>query len=153
MSALFYEDFSIGQHLESGSYTLTQDALIAFAREFDPQPQHTDPALARTTVFGTLVASGWHTAGITMRLQLEAGLGRIEGGAMGAQIDKLVFHKPVHPGDTLRTEVDVMACRESRSRGDRGLLTLRTTTYNQDGTLVLEMTSTVFAPRRNAGPM
>ena len=83
-----------------------------------------------------------------MRLQLEAGLDRIPGGAMGGKVDALVWRKPVLPGDTLHVLVEVIARRETRSRPDRGVLTLRTTTYNQHEELVLEMTSAVFVPKR-----
>ena len=118
---LYFDDLAPGQVFRSGQATLSLEQIVAFAREFDPQPQHTDPVLATDSVFGTLVASGWHTASITMRLQLEAMLHRVPGGAMGGQIDTLVWHKPVLPGDMLRVELEVLELRPSRSRPDRGI--------------------------------
>ena len=124
--------------------------LVAFAAEFDPQPQHLSEAQAATSMFGTLVASGWHTAALTMRMQLEAMMDRIPGGAMGAQVDKLAWVRPVHPGDLLHAVLEVRDMRLSRSRPDRGLLTLHTATVNQHGQTVMEMTAAVLVPRRAA---
>ena len=147
---LFFEDLSLGQRFESGSVTLDRDRLVAFAAEFDPQPQHLDEEQASRSMFGTLVASGWHTAALTMRMQLDAAMGRIPGGAMGAQIDKLQWLRPVLPGDSLRAVIEVLGLRDSRSRPDRGLATLRTTTLNQQGQAVMEMTAAILMPRRTS---
>ncbi len=145
---LMYEDFHVGRRFESRSEIMGRDRLIAFAAEFDPQPQHLGDDQARTSMFGTLVASGWHTAALTMRLQLEAAMDRIPGGAMGAQVDRLAWLRPVRPGDALRAVVEVLDTRLSRSRPDRGLITMRTTTLNQRDEPVLEMTAAVLVPRR-----
>ena len=145
---LYFDDLTIGQQFTSEPTTMERGRLVAFAAEFDPQPQHLDEQQASQSMFGALVASGWHTAALTMRLQLEAAMGRIPGGAMGAQIDKLQWLRPVLPGDSLRAVIDVLDLRESRSRPDRGLATLRTTTLNQKDQPVLQMTAAVLMPRR-----
>lgn len=147
---LFYEDLHVGQRFESAAMPMERDRMVAFAAEFDPQPQHMDEELARASTFGTLVASGWHTASLTMRLQTEAFFSRFPGGALGAQLDGLVWRQPVHPGDTLRAIVEVLALRASNSRPERGLATLRTTTLDQRDRVVLEMTAAVMVPRRPA---
>ena len=102
-------------------------------------------------MFGTLVASGWHTGSLTMRLQLEAVMDRMPGGAMGAQVDSLAWRRPVLPGDALYAVVEVLECRPSRSRPERGVLQLKTTTYNQRDEAVMEMTAAVLVPRRMPG--
>lgn len=145
-----YEDFSVGQSFTSRPERITRERILEFGREFDPQPQHTDEEAARGSMFGELVASGWHTASLTMRLQLEAVLGGIPGGAMGAQVDSLAWRQPVRPGDELRATVEVLDMRLSKSRADRGVLTLRTTTLNQRNEAVQVMSAAVLVPRRPA---
>jgi acyl dehydratase len=147
---LYWEDLGVGQVIISRSQVMTRDRIVAFAEEFDPQPQHLSEEAARGSLFGELVASGWHTASVTMRLQLEAMMGRFPGGSLGAQIDTLAWRRAVRPGDELRAEVEVLAKRPSGSRPDRGLLTLKTTTLNQRDETVQEMTATILAPRRPA---
>lgn len=148
----YYEDFEIGQSFVSRAERITRERMLAFAAEFDPQPQHVDEEAARASMFGELVASGWHTASITMRLQLDAVLGHIPGGMIGAQIDSLAWRQPVRPGDDLRAKVELMDKRLSRSRPERGLLTLRTTTLNQRDEAVQLMSTAVLVLRRpNAG--
>lgn len=148
MDPLFYEDFHPGQRFESAPARIERDRITAFAAEFDPQPQHLDEAQAATSMFGTLVASGWHTGSLTMRLQLDAMMARIPGGAMGAQVDAMAWRRPVHPGDDLRAVIEVLEMRPSRSRPDRGVLNLRTTTLNQRDEAVMEMTAAILVPRR-----
>ena len=148
MDELYYEDFHVGQRFESEPATMERDRLVRFAQEFDPQPQHLGEDSAAGSLFGTLVASGWHTAALSMRLQLDCMMNRIPGGAMGAQVDKLAWRHPVRPGDRLRAVLEVLEKRESRSRPERGLLSLRTTTVNQDGQAVMELTAAVLVPKR-----
>ena len=148
---LHYEDFAVGQTFESAPTEITRDRIVEFAREFDPQPQHLDEASAAHSHFGTLVASGWHTGALTMRLQLDAMFHRIPGGAMGAQLDRVAWKRPVLPGDRLRAVIEVLAMRSSRSRPQHGLLTLRTTTLNGRDEVVMEMQAAVLVPRRD-GP-
>jgi len=150
MNDLYYEDLTIGQTVISRAKVIDRDRIVQFGEEFDQQPQHLGEEQARTSMFGELVASGWHTAALTMRLQLESMLGRFPGGSMGAQIDKLAWFRPVRPGDTLRAKVEVLDMRLSRSRPDRGVVTLRTTTLNQHDEPVQEMTASILVPRRPA---
>ena len=149
---LYWEDLQVGDAMLSRAQVMTRERIIAFAEEFDPQPQHLDEEAARTSLFGELVASGWHTAAVTMRLQLELVMGRFPGGSLGAQVDVLAWRRPVRPGDELRARVEVLAKRPSASKPGRGLLTLKTTTLNQRDEVVQEMTASVLAPRRPAAP-
>lgn len=146
--ALYYEDLQVGQVQTSVPHAMTRDRIVAFGTEFDPQPQHLDEDAARGSMFGELVASGWHTAAVTMRLQLDLLMGRFPGGALGAQVDTLAWRRPVRPGDELRVRVEVLTMRPSGSRPDRGVVTLKTTTLNQQGEVVQEMTASVLVPRR-----
>ena len=147
---LYYEDLEVGQAATSRPHLMTRERIIAYGQEFDPQPQHVDEAAACSSIFGELVASGWHTAAVTMRLQLETMMGRFPGGTLGAQIDKLAWKRPVRPGDELRACIEVVTMRPSGSRPDRGVVTLRTTTLNQRDEAVQEMTAAVLVPRRPA---
>ena len=149
MAVMFYEDFHIGQSFASREAVMTRDRIVAFGEEFDPQPQHVDEAAAATSNFGELVASGWHTAALTMRLQYEAAFQQIANGGMGAGIEKLEWTRPVRPGDTLHVVVEVQEMRPSTSRPTRGLIRFLTTTVNQDGQTVQTMIGTVFVPRRS----
>ena len=146
----YFDDLSIGQVFTSSTAAMTRDRMVDFATEFDPQPQHLNEESARDSMFGELVASGWHTGSLSMRLQLEALLGHFPGGAMGAQVDSMAWLKPVRAGDELRVTVEVMQKRLSRSRPDRGILTLKTTTLNQNNEAVMVMTAAVLAPLRPA---
>ncbi len=145
---IYYEDLTAGQVFMSRAETIGRERIVSFAQEFDPQPQHLDEELARGSMFGELVASGWHTAALTMRLQLEALQDRFPSGSMGAQIDKLAWLRPVRPGDVLHVKAEIMELRPSRSRPDRGLVTVQTTTLNQRDEAVQVMTATILAPRR-----
>jgi acyl dehydratase len=145
---IYYDDLTVGQVFMSRAEAIGRDRIVAFAQEFDPQPQHLDENAARGSMFGELVASGWHTAAITMRLQLESLMGRFPGGSLGAQVDKLAWVRPVRPGDLLRAKAEIMDMRPSRSRPDRGLVTIQTTTLNQRDEPVQVMTAAILAPRR-----
>ncbi len=148
---LYFEDLQAGQRF-TGKRTCTVDEaqIKAFAAEFDPQPFHLDTAAGRSTVFGGLVASGWHTAALTMRLLLDGGP-RLAGGSvgLGAEIDWL---KPVRPGDTLSVRGEVLATAPSASRPDRGRVTMRAETCNQRGEVVQVCISKVLVPRRPHSP-
>lgn len=150
MGDLYYDDFHVGQRFTSRGAVLTRERLVAFGEEFDPQPQHLDDEQAATSNFGELVASGWHTAALTMRLQYEAALSHIAHGGMGAGIERLEWTRPVRPGDTLQVVVEVEEMRPSASKPTRGLIRFKTTTSNQDGQTVQTMIGTVFVPRQPA---
>lgn len=145
---LYFEDLTIGRRFESGTFTVDREAIIAFARAFDPQPFHIDEAAALEGPFDGLAASGWHTASITMRLLVEGGA-PLAGGLVGAGAE-LAWLKPVRPGDTLKVHSEVTTARPSRSRPDRGVVTLTSETVNALGEPVQRLVSTVIVPRRPA---
>lgn len=124
-------------------------AIRAFAAEYDPQPFHLDEEAARTSVFGRLVASGWHTMALTMRMLVEGGL-QPAWGLIGLGADELRWPRPVEPGDVLQAEWEVIEVRTSSSRPDRGIARCRITTRNQRGEVVLTLITTVLVPRRDA---
>jgi acyl dehydratase len=135
IKTLFLEDFFVGQRFTSGSHVVDEEQIKAFAAQFDPQPFHLDDEKARGTLFGGLVASGWHTAAITMRLNAEGGL-PIAGGLIGAG-GEIEWPKPLRPGDTVHVESEVVEIVPSRSRPDRGIVTIVSRTLNQRGEAVM----------------
>jgi acyl dehydratase len=135
-SERYLEDFAVGQTFGSGRLPIDRERTLAFAAEFDPQPFHLDEAAARRSIFGGLTASGWHTAALTMRLLVESEL-EPAGGIIGAGLDECRWPRPVHPGDELRIECEVIEVRPSKSRPQQGLIKLRTATLNQDDDVVL----------------
>ena len=143
-----YDDFSLGQIFRSGAYGVSEAEIVAFARQYDPQPQHLSQEAAASSGFGELVASGWHTAAISRRLFITDALPPIAGGSQGAGVDRLAWPKPVRPGDRLHVRLEVVALRPSRSRPERGLMTLRSTTFNQDDDIVMSAEHTVMLPRQ-----
>ena len=145
----YFEDLKPGQTFKTGRKTLDAEAIKAFAREYDPQPFHTDEAAAKTTFFGGLAASGWHTAAIAMRLFVESDL-RPAGGTIGAGVEDLRWPKPVRPGDVLHLEGEVIDVRASRSRPELGIVKLRATAYNQRGEPVQLWTPVLMVRRRPA---
>jgi len=151
MSERYFEDFVVGQvHKPSGRVRVEKDEIIAFAKQFDPQPFHLDEEAARKSIFERLVASGWHTAALTMRL-IAGSEYRAATGTIGLGFEGLRWPIPVHPGDELRIESEVLEMRTSKSRPDRGLLKIRTRTFNQDGEVVQELIANAMVPRRPAG--
>ena len=149
MTDRYYEDFKVGDRFMSGGMTMTEAAIIDFARQWDPQPFHTDPAFAATWTFGGLIASGLHTMGATLRLWLDLGIFRACSlGSPG--IGEVQFPRPVRPGDTLRVVSDIVELRLSTSKPDRGIARLRQVTINQRGEQVMEQETTVFLKRRVA---
>jgi len=145
-ATLYLEDLRIAQRFVSGAYQIDEEQIRAFAEQFDPQPFHLDAAAAKATFFGELVASGWHTAAITMRLLVESGL-PIAGGIIGAG-GEIRWPKPVPPGAVLRVETEILEMRPSRSRPDRGLVTIRSETRDQFGEVVQVLVAKLVVPRR-----
>jgi acyl dehydratase len=143
----YLEDLTPGQRYRTASYTVDQAQIQAFATQFDPQPFHLDPEAAKQTLFGELVASGWHTMGITMRLIVGSGV-QLGWGFLGAGVENMDWPHPVRPGDTLRAENEVLDIKPSRSKLDRGVVRIRTTTYNQRDEPVLIVTAKVIVPKR-----
>lgn len=150
-NGLYFEDAHVGQVFTSGTQAVTAERIKSFGAEFDPQPQHLDEETAKTSPFGELVASGWHTGAVTLGLMIR---GRAPGwaGALGAGLERLSWPTPVRPGDMLRVETEILEMRPSRSRPDRGVVKLRSTTRNQRGEPVMVMTHTILVLRRPATP-
>lgn len=147
MTVRYLEDFAVGQTFGSGRLRVEKAQITAFAAEFDPQPFHLDEDAARRSMFEGLVASGWHTAALTMRLLVESEF-KPAGGIVGAGIDEFRWPRPVRPGDELRVESEILEVRPSRSRPERGWIKVKTTTWNQDGEAVQVYTGNVVVPRR-----
>jgi len=148
MTEQYFEDFAVGQVFKpNGRVRVDKDEIVAFARKFDPQPFHLDEDAARQSIFGRLVASGWHTAAMTMSL-IARSESRPAGGTVGIGFESLRWPIPVLPGDELRIESEVLEVRPSRSRPDRGLVKMRTQTFNQNGEVVQEIVANGMVPRR-----
>jgi len=150
MTVHYLEDLTPGQLYRTASYTVELAQIQAFAAQFDPQPFHLDPEAAKQTLFGELVASGWHTMGITMRLIVGSDV-QLGWGFLGAGVENMDWPSPVRPGDTLRAENEVLEIKPSRSKPDRGIVRIRTTTYNQRDEPVLIVTAKVIVPKRHPG--
>jgi acyl dehydratase len=142
---LYLGDLHVGQRFMSGSHEVDEDQITRFAREFDPQPFHLDDAAAKRTLFEGLAASGWHTAAITMRLLVDGGA-PLAGGIVGVG-GEISWPRPTRPGDVLRVESEVVQVTPSRSRPDRGIVTIRSETRNQRGDVVQTFVAKVVVPR------
>jgi acyl dehydratase len=148
---LFLEDFAAGQVRESAPRTLTKEEIIAFARDYDPQPFHVDEAAARRSVYGGLIASGWQTVGIMMRLLWDTFLRETASlGSPGS--DEIRWLKPVRPGDTLRARFTIVDVVPSRSKPDRGIVRTFTEVLNQHGEIVMTHRGLGMFGRRPALP-
>jgi acyl dehydratase len=145
---LYFEDFAVGQVYTAGPVRVSADDIKAYARQFDPQPFHTDEELAHSTFFHGLAASGWHTASLTMSLVVQAL--PIAGGVIGGGVDELRWPKPLRPGDELKLEAEIIEVRPSRSKPGQGLVRVRTTTLNRAGEAVQTMIANLIVPRRPA---
>jgi len=143
---LYFDDFHVGQRFTSATHVIDAAQIKAFARRFDPQPFHLDEEAPKGTLFGGLVASGWHTAAITMRLQVESGL-PIADGIVGIG-GEMSWPRPTRPGDILRVVSDVEEVTPSRSRPDRGVIRVRSETRNQRNEVVQILNAKLFVPRR-----
>jgi acyl dehydratase len=145
----WFEDFTPGQVLELGSRTVTAEAIVAFAREFDPQPFHLDEEAAKRSIYGGLLASGWHTGAIMMRLLCDGLLyDTVSLGSPG--IDEMRWLRPVRPGDTLSARMTVLEAIPSRSKPDRGVLRTLTEMLNQHGEVVMTVRGLSLLGRRPA---
>jgi len=139
----YFEDYALGTTYDCGSVSIDQAGIIAFAKEFDPQPFHVDPAAAAAGPFGGLIASGWHTAVLVMRLLVEQYLSE-EASLGSAGLDELRWPHPVRPGDTLRARATVTESRRSLSKPDRGIIKTLVEAVNQDGRTVMRATAINF---------
>src|ERR1700757_1220623 len=145
MKEHYFDDLKVGDRFKSESLTVTEKQLIEFAHKFDPQMFHLSRKAAERSIFKGLIASGWHTAAITMRLFVRT-LNFAEG-AIGLGVDELRWPTAVRPGDVLRVETEILETRPSRSRPNVGVIRLRNTTLNQKDETVQTMTASALVPR------
>jgi acyl dehydratase len=143
------EDFAVGEAWSSRWETITEDAIIAFAEANDPQSIHTDPAAAANGRFGTVIASGWQIAALSLRLFVEDG-GYGDTPMVGLGVDELRWKQIVRPGDRLQVHRTVIEVRRSASRPDRGIVKSRVEVKNQDGEAVLSMITVGQVPARTS---
>jgi acyl dehydratase len=143
---LYLDDLHVGQRFTSGTHALDEAQIKAYARQFDPQPFHLDEAAAKGTLFGGLVASGWHTASITMSLLVGSGL-PLAGGILGAG-GEVTWPQATRPGDVLSVVSEIQEITPSRSRPERGMVKVRSETRNQRGEVVQIMLARLVVPRR-----
>ena len=145
---LYFEDLQPGMRFDSlRTYKVTAEEIKEFAEQYDPQPFHIDEAAGESSFFKGLAASGWLTAAIVMRLRVESI--RIAGGMIGAGVEEIRWTTPVRPGDTLRTEAEILNVRHSASRPEFGVVRSRTLVYNQRGEMVMRSVVNFLAPLRN----
>lgn len=142
-----FEDFAVGDRFAAPSATVSAEDIEAFAARFDPQPFHLDAGAAERSLFGRQIASGWHTAALTMRLLVGSEL-KIAGGLIGRRVDSLEWPRPVVPGDRLSVVAEVIETRQSARDPARGYIRIRVTTTNQDALPVQVMTALMVVPRR-----
>lgn len=150
LSERYFEDYAVGHSVTFGARTVTAEEIIAFAREYDPQSFHLSEEGGRATPYGGLIASGWHTACLSMRLLADSAISRHALGSPG--LDELLWLKPVRPGDTLSVRISVLEARRSRSKPDRGIVKQRTEALNQDGEVVMQWTGNVLVRCRGPAP-
>ena len=145
---IWWEDFKVGDHAELGRHTFGEREIVAFGRQFDPQPFHIDPEKAAQGAFGGLIASGWHTCAVAMRLMCESTINQTASlGSPG--IENIRWLKPVRPGDTLAYWRIVVESRASMTRKGVGLVKHRFEAVNQHGELVLTMEGWGLFGRKN----
>lgn len=144
---LYFEDLYPGMKVNSSrSYKVTAEEIKQFAESYDPQPFHLDEAAGESSFFKGLAASGWLTAAIVMRLRVQSIT--VAGGMIGAGVEEMRWTEPVRPGDTIRTEIEVLGVRQSTSRPDYGIVRTRTLAYNQRNQVVMRSTVNFLAPVR-----
>jgi acyl dehydratase len=146
MKEHYFDDLKAGDRFKSEPLEVTEKQVIEFAHKFDPQMFHLTRKSAERTIFKGLVASGWHTAAMTMRLFVQT-LNFAEG-AIGLGVDELRWPNAVRPGDALKVETEILELRPSRSKPDYGIIRLRNVTTNQRGEIVQTMTANAMVPRR-----
>lgn len=144
----YLDDFRAGQVFDTPARPVSSEEIVAFAQAFDPQSFHTDPASAAGSVFGGHVASGWHTAALTMRLWVDHGP-PVAGGIVGLGADELRWG-PLRPGDRVRVVGEVLSARASQSGAPRGVVRIRLRTLNQDDDEVQHMVASILVPSRSA---
>ena len=144
---MYLEDLAAGQKYESQEIAVDAEGIKSFAREYDPQPFHLDERNAAGTFFGGLVASGWQTASLTMKLLVASDL-KIVGGLIGAGVEELRWPRPVRPGDVLHVECEILETRVSKSQPNRGVAKTRISTLDRAGNPVQQMIVNMIVPCR-----
>jgi acyl dehydratase len=145
---LYLEDLIPGFTVVAGPITVTAEDIIAFARQYDPQTFHTDPASAEKSMFGGLIASGWHTAALSMRMLVQSRFADVANGLIGVEVRHMRWPQPTRPGDELQLTVEVLETKQSRSRPGWGTVFLRWTTRNQRGEAVMELENVAWVKSR-----
>lgn len=148
---VWFEDFEVGQVNEFGSYAVTEEEILEFGRRYDPQPFHVDEEAARESPYGGLIASGWHTCSMCMRLMVDQMLADRSGSLGSPGVDGIRWLRPVRPGDILSVRVEVLETRPSTSKPDRGSIRIRSTLLDQHGQVPMVMESRGIFRRRPAG--
>jgi acyl dehydratase len=147
---IYFEDLEVGAETDFGTYEVTREEVLEFARKYDPQPFHLSDEEAAKTHFGRLSASGWHTAAMTMAVIARKVVGEEQAGLGSPGIDELRWKKPVYPGDTLHVTGKILDKTPSRSRPDMGSFRTQTIVTNQDDQVVMTFISIVLMRRRPA---
>ena len=146
----YWEDFKAGEVHQIGQKRVDSDEIIAFAEQFDPQPFHVDEAAAKTSAYGGLIASGWHTVALVMRMMCDSYM--LDSASLGSPgVENLKWLKPVRPGDTIRAQRTTLEVRASASRPEMGLVKTRWEVFNQNGERVMTMEGYGMFRRRNPG--
>ena len=145
-SLVYLDDLQVGQKYVTGTYQLDEQQIKQFAAQYDPQPFHLDADAGSKSLFQGLVASGWHTAAVTMRLMVESGI-PIAGGLIGAGAE-ISWPRPTRPGSIVHVESEVLEIKLSKSRPDRGIVTVRNETKDQAGEVVQVMTAKMIVSRK-----
>ncbi len=146
----YWEDFKVGEVEQIGGKQVDRDELIEFAKQFDPQPFHVDEAAAKQSIYGGLIASGWHTCAMVMRMMCDAYLS--QSASVGSPgIDNLKWLKPVRPGDTISARRTTLETRVSKSKPDIGIVNNLWEVFNQNGEKVMSMQGYGMFRRRNPG--
>ena len=146
MNQRYFGDLKVGDRFKSEPFAVTKKQIVEFAREFDPQTFHLDTDKANEAIFKGLIASGWHTAAISMRLFVQTM--KVPGGMIGLGVDELRWPNPVRPGDTLQVETEIIEARESKSKPSQGIIRLRNVTTNQRGEIVQTMFANALVPKK-----
>lgn len=145
----YFDDFEVGRTIEIGTYTVTEEEILTFARQYDPQPFHIDAEAAKRSIYGGIISSGWMTCSVMMRLMVKGFLGKAA--SMGSPgVDEIRWLKPVYPDDTLSVSITCLELRPSQSKPDRGVAVHRWEAHNQRGELVCTLTGMGLFGRRPA---
>jgi acyl dehydratase len=146
----FLEDLRDGEKRLSPTVVVNEADSIEFAKRYDPQPMHTDPEAARNGQFGGLIASGWYTAALAMRMFMDSALFGADGEILGVGVDDIKWPRPVRPGDVLQAEIEIASIRPSQSKPHFGIVKVNMTIRNQKGEVVMSFHPNCWVPRHPA---